>query len=318
MQPQVVERLIHKSLDLWPSSEGIEPEITLEANPESASKKALLDFRSAGVNRLSLGVQSFDNDALAFLGRTHEADVAKQAAHWSRRIFARFSIDLISALPKQSLHAWKQEIEQALECNPDHLSIYSLSIKPGTPFYKKWRAGLLQVLNDKISEAMFSWTRRKLERQGMPAYEVSNHARKNAQSRHNLLYWRSEEWIGVGPGAHARYKKESNRYESAQINVPDRWLMDVESGKSGAAYHHPLEWTQQRDEFFLSGLRLKEGVSLSACRKLLGKSLQDSLHAQNLKMLLDSGFLQQNSCRLQATEQGIVRLESVLRLLLDC
>jgi oxygen-independent coproporphyrinogen-3 oxidase len=237
-------------------------EITLEANPSSVEAARFRGYRAAGVNRVSLGVQSFDDGELKALGRLHTAAEAKAGIAVARETFERFSFDLIYARPRQTSEAWRRELGQALALVGRHLSLYQLTIEPETPFAQLHAAGRLTVPDPDAALALYEITQEMTERAGLPAYEISNHAAPGEESRHNLLYWRYGEYVGVGPGAHGRLMLDGRRHATLTERQPERWAERVEEMGHGALETTPLSPAEQADEALLMGLRLAEGLDL--------------------------------------------------------
>jgi putative oxygen-independent coproporphyrinogen III oxidase len=237
-------------------------EITLEANPSSVEAARFRDYRAAGVNRVSLGVQSFDDAELKALGRLHTAAEARAGIDVARETFERFTFDLIYARPRQSPEAWRRELGEALDLAGRHLSLYQLTIEPDTPFAKLHAAGRLVVPDPDAALALYEITQEMTERAGLPAYEISNHAAPGQESRHNLLYWRYGEYVGVGAGAHGRLVLDGRRHAIVTERQPERWLEHVETMGHGAVEITPLSPAEQADEALLMGLRLAEGLDL--------------------------------------------------------
>jgi putative oxygen-independent coproporphyrinogen III oxidase len=254
-----VERLIETCRALWPVAEGIE--ITLEANPTNAEAQRFADFASAGVNRVSLGVQAFDDAALKRLGRWHDAAQAFRAVALAQAAFARVSLDLIAARPEQSLPAWEAELSAALALGVDHLSIYHLTIEEGTAFARAAARGSLIAPSPEAAADLYDATQALCAAAGMPAYEVSNHARgPEAQSRHNLIYWRSGQWAGVGPGAHGRLDLADGRTATIAARKPDAYVAQVAARGCGWQERERLDGAAVALEFWLMGVRLADGV----------------------------------------------------------
>jgi putative oxygen-independent coproporphyrinogen III oxidase len=245
-------------------------EITLEANPSSVEAARFRGYRAAGVNRVSLGVQSFDDGELKALGRLHTAAEAKAGIAVARETFERFSFDLIYARPRQSPEAWRRELGQALELAGRHLSLYQLTIEPETPFAQLHAAGRLTVPDPDAALALYEITQEMTERAGLPAYEISNHAAPGEESRHNLLYWRYGEYVGVGPGAHGRLMLDGRRHATLTERQPERWAGRVEEMGHGALETAPLSPAEQADEALLMGLRLAEGLDLDRLAEVGG------------------------------------------------
>ena len=258
MRPQTVQSVIDAVAANW----SVEPdaEITLEANPTSVEAGRFRGYRAAGVNRLSIGVQALDDADLKALGRRHDVAEAVEAVRIAASIFPRYSFDLIYARPGQSEKAWRAELREAIKLAGEHLSLYQLTIEPETIFERLWRAGKLAIPDEDLARALFDATQEIAEDAGLPAYEVSNHARPGAESRHNLVYWRYGEYAGVGPGAHGRLITPEGRRAQATEKHPEMWLTQVESEGHGLIENAPLSAEEQGDEFLLMGLRLREGV----------------------------------------------------------
>ncbi len=306
MEPWVVGDIIDAIRKYWPTANDME--ITLEANPGSVEAGRFSDFRSGGVNRISMGIQALNDEDLRRLGRIHSADEARAAFDIARKTFDRVSFDLIYGRQKQTLQEWEVELKQALNMAIDHLSLYQLTIEQGTAFGDRYNAGKLAGLPDEDRAAdMFTLTRDICADFGMPAYEVSNHARDGAQSRHNLIYWRYGDYVGIGPGAHGRITSDGQRYATEAPSNPKRWLKELRQLPLVA-----LSREEQANEFLLMGLRLTEGVDLSRFETLSGRSVAPD----TLKDLSELGLLNQRGRRIFVTEQGVSVLNGVLRELL--
>ena len=313
-------RLVADTLDIAADLFGFEPdiEITLEANPTSTEAANLEGLAAAGVNRISLGVQSLDAAALAFLGREHSADEALHAIAAARRHFARVSMDLIYARTGQSAQAWMNELQSAIDIGLDHMSLYQLTIEPGTGFYTRTRAGETLVADDDLAADLYQMTDEAMRVASFDAYEVSNYARAGAACRHNLVYWRAQDWIGVGPGAHGRLTDGPDRIGLATRRSPEGWLADVKKNS------HGIE-TETRDtgqaviaEHLMMGLRLAEGVDLAALARRSGYD-DSTINAASLvdpsalARLSDLSLLDRPSdTRLVATPQGRLVLNSII------
>ena len=311
MEPRVVFRVLNAAATAWTVHEGTE--ITLEANPTSMEARRLRGFRDAGVNRLSMGVQSLRDADLRRLGRTHGADEALAALGTARNLFARVSFDLIYARQHQSLSDWKLELDDAIQLEPDHLSLYQLTIEDGTVFGARHAAGRLPGLpTDDTAADMYALTQDACLAAGLPAYEISNHARPGCESRHNLIYWRSGDWAGIGPGAHARLTLDGTRHAIATERDPAGWLRAVAAG-NGDHTVIAIPAPEQAEEYLMMGLRLREGVSLMRFEQLAGRSLC----ARRLSELIEAGLVSVSGHRLWATPDGALLLNEVLRQLLD-
>lgn len=306
MEPWVVADIIDAIRKHWPTAN--EMEITLEANPGSVEAQRFADFRAGGVNRISMGIQALNDEDLRRLGRIHSADEARAAFDIARKTFDRVSFDLIYGRQKQTLADWESELKQALTMAIDHLSLYQLTIEQGTAFGDRYNAGKLAGLPDEDRAAdMFTLTRDICADFGMPAYEVSNHARDGAQSRHNLIYWRYGDYVGIGPGAHGRLTLNGQRFATEAPTNPKRWLEELRQLPNVA-----LTGEDQANEFLLMGLRLTDGVDLARFEALSGCSVAPD----TLKNLSELGLLDQRGRNISVTEQGVSVLNGVLRELL--
>lgn len=302
MEPATVATVIDAIAGLWEVDETVE--ISLEANPTSVEAERFSGYRAAGVNRVSLGVQSLDDNALRFLGRQHTAEEAVAAFDIARRNFERVSFDLIYARPGQPVVEWCKELAQALTLAIDHLSLYQLTIEPDTRFADLHRKGVLVVPDDDQARALYDATQDACEDAGLPAYEISNHARPGAECRHNLVYWRYGEYAGVGPGAHARIANGDERVATATEKTPEAWLEQVARLGNGIATRELLSAADQADEMMLMGLRLAEGVDLSRFQSLAGHPPEPAV----VGALREDGLLEQAAAgdtgRMRATKAG--------------
>ncbi|UOA25381.1 radical SAM family heme chaperone HemW [Pseudosulfitobacter sp. DSM 107133] len=306
MEPWVVADIIDAIRKHWPTANDME--ITLEANPGSVEAQRFANFRAGGVNRISMGIQALNDEDLRRLGRIHSADEARAAFDIARKTFDRVSFDLIYGRQKQTLNEWEAELKQALNMAIDHLSLYQLTIEQGTAFGDRYNAGKLAGLPDEDRAAdMFTLTRDICADFGMPAYEVSNHARDGAQSRHNLIYWRYGDYVGIGPGAHGRITTDGQRFATEAPSNPKRWLEKLRQLPNVA-----LTGEDQANEFLLMGLRLTDGVDLARFEALSGRSVAPD----TLKNLSELGLLNQRGRNISVTEQGVSVLNGVLRELL--
>jgi putative oxygen-independent coproporphyrinogen III oxidase len=300
MTPATVGGILHEIGALW----NIEPsaEITLEANPSSVEAEKFVGFRAAGINRVSLGVQSLVEADLRALGRVHSVAEAKTAIQIARSTFDRFTFDLIYARPNQTEAAWKGELAEALELAGDHLSLYQLTIEPDTPYEALAKAGKLKIPQPELADELWAITQDMTARAGLPAYEISNHARPGQESRHNVLYWRYGEYAGIGPGAHGRLLVDDQRYATAAQRNPERWLQLVEADGHGLIENDLLDRAEQADEALLMGLRLEEGLDLARLVTLGSVRPSDAKIAEliALGMITKVG----NHDRIRATSRG--------------
>jgi putative oxygen-independent coproporphyrinogen III oxidase len=313
MMPETVAALITRVKELWPVAPDLE--VSLEANPNSAEAERFAGFAEAGINRLSLGIQSLDPQALRFLGRGHDRAEAIAAIRLARATFARTSFDLIYARPGQSLAAWEAELDEALSLAGEHLSLYQLTIEAGTAFGNRAGRGEVLAADEETGATLFEATQLRLAAAGLPAYEISNHARPGAECRHNLAYWRYEDYLGIGPGAHGRVTRGGGKLAARQLRTPEAWLAAVE--KSGTALDEltPIARDEAIAEMLMMGLRLVEGVARHRLETLAGRTVDD-MFADALPLLVEGGFLTLDEKRLAATAAGRRLLNAVLGALL--
>ena len=314
MPPETVAALIEAVRRHWPVVEALE--VSLEANPTSVEAARFEGFHAAGVNRVSLGVQALDDAALKFLGRGHSAAEALAAVEVARRQFRRISFDLIYARPGQSPAAWRRELDRALALAADHLSLYQLTIEENTGFYGAWKRGAIALPDSDLAAELYDVTQQQCDRAGLPAYEISNHAAVGAECRHNLVYWRYGEYLGIGPGAHGRFLEAGTRRATQQVRKPEAWLELVETGGNGTETDIAVERGEQIEELLMMGLRLKEGVRLDHFAAVAGASLVQTIPASRLQRLIDGGFLTLDHERLAATAAGRSLLNTLLAELL--
>jgi oxygen-independent coproporphyrinogen-3 oxidase len=292
---------------LWPVDG--EAEVTLEANPSSVEAGRFQGYRAAGVNRVSLGVQSLDDAALKGLGRIHDAGTARRAVEIARRTFPRLSFDLIYARPHQSLTAWEHELTEAIAMAADHLSLYQLTVEAETPFARLHAAGKLAVPDGELSADFYALTQDITEAKGLPAYEISNHAIPGAESRHNLTYWRYGDYVGAGPGAHGRITLDGAKHATMTERHPERWLAQVEERSHGVLADDVLTQAESADELLLMGMRLREGVVPARYAALSGRALPE----KSMAFLRQTGFLESpEDGRVRATRAGWLVLDSVV------
>lgn len=311
MDPDTVADIITDIRRLWPVANDLE--ITLEANPGSVEAGRFNAYRAGGVNRISMGVQALNDDDLRRLGRIHSVAEARAAFDIARSTFDRVSFDLIYARQDQSLQDWKAELNEALSMAVDHLSLYQLTIEDGTTFGDRYRLGKLRGLPDEdLGADLFTMTQDICGAAGMPAYEVSNHARDGAQSRHNLIYWRYGDYIGIGPGAHGRLTLNGQRYATECYSNPNRWLDSSPTGETERP-RSLLTAREQAAEFLLMGLRLKEGVSLKRYKVLAGHPLAP----EPVHHLQDLGLISATDSKFTVLNQGVMVLNAVIAKLLD-
>ena len=307
MEPATVERILNAISDRWSIDSNVE--ISLEANPTSVEAERFKGYRTAGVNRVSLGVQSLIDTDLKLLGRLHDAETARRAIEMARATFPRLSFDLIYARPGQALADWERELNDAIALAADHLSLYQLTIEEGTPFFELHKAGKLKVPDPELGADFYQLTQKVTEAAGMPAYEVSNHAKPGSECRHNLVYWRYGDYVGVGPGAHGRLSVGANRLATSTERHPETWLENVEQSGHGMIENLGLSEEEQGDEFLLMGLRLREGIDLLRYEAFAHRSIDP----RRLKDLLDHGMVEElGENRVRATRDGFFVLDAVV------
>jgi len=306
MEAATVESVLDTIAARWPVAE--DAEVTLEANPGSVEAERFRGYRAAGVNRLSLGVQSLDDQALKSLGRIHSVAEARNAIELARAIFPRLSFDLIYARPAQTLRAWEAELAEAIGLAADHLSLYQLTIEPETPFSLLYEAGKLAIPEPALAASFYSLTQEVTAARGLPAYEISNHAAPGAESRHNLTYWRYQDYVGVGPGAHGRLMLDGSKRATVAEKIPERWLEKVERDGHGLISEEMLTLEESADEMLLMGLRLREGIATERYAEMSGRDFSPA----RLEFLNAHGLIEVFEGRLRTTHDGWLVLDSVV------
>jgi len=317
MEPATVSALIGRVTSLWDTAPDVE--ITLEANPTSVEAGRFAALAQAGVNRLSLGIQALDAAALRFLGREHSADEALAALALARRHFGRYSFDLIYARPGQTPEAWAEELENALALAGEHLSLYQLTIERGTRFYAEHARGGFVLPDEDASAAMFEQTQARLAAAGMPAYEISNHARPGAACRHNLIYWRYQDYVGIGPGAHGRFADEAGRpvkRATRRKSGPEAWIEAVESSGHGTAETSSIAGQDLVEEALMMGLRLADGIDRTQFASVTGHDPVVAVGEARLAPLVAASLVALDATHLKATPAGRQRLNAVLERLI--
>ncbi len=307
MAPDLVADILDSIRQHWPMVN--DPEITLEANPGSVEAGRFAGYRAAGVNRVSMGFQAMNDADLRRLGRIHTAAEARNAFDIARKTFDRVSFDLIYARQDQSVSDWRAELDGALDLAVDHLSLYQLTVEDGTPFAARLANGGLRGLPDEDrAVALFEATQEICDARGFPAYEVSNHARPGSESRHNLIYWRGGDYVGIGPGAHGRLTLGGQRWMTESPKSPDLWLSMVEGGHGGELPRASLSPLEHAEEYLLMSLRLSEGTDIARLTSLSGRPLK----RETLESLEGLGLLTLHDGRLVTTLQGRLLLNAVL------
>ncbi len=303
MDPATVEAVIAAARNHWSASDDVE--ITLEANPNSAEAARFADLATAGVNRISLGLQNFDDQALAFLGRAHSADEGQRALAAAQSVVDRVSFDLIYALPGDDEWKWASQLERAIGLGTEHLSLYQLTIEPGTRFASMVARAEFEPLDADTAASLFELTQERTAAAGIPAYEISNHARPGAESRHNLTYWRYGDYAGVGPGAHGR----RGGMRTVRHKKPENFLAAVERNGHGLVEEEELPAVDAAKEALVMGLRLAEGIDLGALEQRFGRSIVDRYAVDRL---IGHALLKREDTRLATTEAGRLLLDSIL------
>jgi len=307
MKPQTVGAILDAIGKHWRVASDVE--VTLEANPTSVEATRFAGYRASGVNRVSLGVQALDDASLKALGRLHTAREALDAVAIARKIFDRYSFDLIYARPDQTPEMWTAELKRAIAQAAEHLSLYQLTIEEGTPFFGLHAAGKLKTPDETLARALYDVTQEVCSSHGLPSYEISNHARRGAECKHNLVYWRGEEYAGIGPGAHGRLDIDGTRHAIATEKRPEAWLMRVEANGHGVVTDDLLNSEERADEFLLMGLRLAEGIDPRRYAALSGRALDP----RRIAVLREEGaIVVDDNGRLRVTQAGFPVLDAVV------
>ena len=308
MAPQTLGemlRVIRECWNLWKNAE-----ITMEANPSSVEKNKFIEFKKNGVTRLSLGVQSLDEDSLIFLGRKHTSLEAKKAAILASKFFDRFSLDVIYGLPGQSLTKWKRELDEILKLVTTHISAYQLTIEPGTEFYRD----KVQTSGEEVERELFDYTYEYLEKESLNPYEISNFAKPGYECLHNCTYWTGDDYLGVGPGSHGRTTKSDSvsldvhTYATMGIKSPKKWLENVEKKGSGDLTSSKLKGSERSDELIICGLRMVNGLNAEKFYSQTGVSLYDVINLQKLDNYMERGWVAKNKDNLFLTQKGRIFL----------
>ncbi len=307
MQPSTLAAVLDAIAQHWRVAP--DAEITLEANPTSVEATRFRGYRTAGVNRVSLGVQALDDRVLTELGRLHSAREALDAVAVARSVFGRYSFDLIYARPNQEPKAWAGELRAALAEAGEHLSLYQLTVEPETPFAALHAAGKLRLPDEDTARALYDTTQEVCAAAGLPAYEISNHARPGGECRHNLVYWRAHEYAGIGPGGHGRLDIDGERHATATEKRPEAWLSRVEAQGDGLVSDDLLTREERSDEFLLMGLRLAEGIDIANYANISGRPLDPA----RIAMLHQHGLVETTGDgRLRVTLPGFPVLDAVV------
>ncbi|MDI2091557.1 radical SAM family heme chaperone HemW [Commensalibacter oyaizuii] len=314
MAPTTVQQLIECATKNLPVADQLE--ITLEANPTSVENQKLKDFQQAGVNRISLGIQSLNPVALKALGREHTVGQAIEALSLAKKLFHRVSFDLIYAREGQTLSQWETELDEALALANDHLSLYQLTIESGTLFAKQYQQGKLHLPDEITSSELLQMTDSVTNRHGLAAYEISNYAKPGSESKHNLAYWRYQDYIGIGPGAHGRVTIDHNLYATERYKNPQKWLISVQENGHALCHQELLSCMDKAYEMLLMGLRLTEGVKASLFEERCGIPILDAINVSMLTALIEEDYLLWDQTYLKTTAKGKIRLNAILEALL--
>ncbi len=307
MQPGTVGAILEAIAKHWSIAPDVE--VTLEANPTSVEATRFRGYRAAGVNRVSLGVQALNDAELKTLGRLHTAQEALDAVAIARKAFERYSFDLIYARPGQTPQAWASELKRAIAEAAEHLSLYQLTIEQDTPFAALHAAGKLVTPDEDVARTLYDITQEVCSAAGLPAYEISNHARPGAECRHNLVYWRGHEYAGIGPGAHGRLDIAGERRATATERRPEAWLMRVEALGHGVVTDETLSHVEIADEFLMMGLRLAEGIDPARYEQLAGRPIDE----RRIAILREEGAVELTpEGRLRVTQSGFPVLDAVV------
>lgn len=310
MPPEMAGRLLDCAEKLWGFEDNIE--ITLEANPTTIETGRFEAFHAAGINRVSIGVQSLNDADLKYLGRAHGRDQALFAIKEAAKIFDRYSFDLIYARPGQTVESWRAELSEALPLMRDHLSLYQLTIEPNTQFQTLWKRGDLVLPDDDTSARLYDMTAEMLAPYGLSDYEISNYAKPGYESRHNLVYWKYGEYAGIGCGAHGRINIGGVKHATKQFRAPETWMEKVENGGHGTEETAPLSAPDRAAEMLMMGLRLSEGISKKRFLAETGFEIEEYIKPR-FKTLLDENFLANDNDHFGATQKGRLCLDQILR-----
>jgi putative oxygen-independent coproporphyrinogen III oxidase len=309
MDPETVKSIIDHLGNYWVLDN---PEITLEANPNSVEIEKFRDFRAAGVNRVSIGIQSLNADALKFLGRAHSVQEATRAIEIAAETFDRYSFDLIYARPGQTVNEWEAELRQAMPLLRDHISLYQLTIEPGTAFHTAYARKDFSLPQGEQAADLFERTNEILMEKGIHRYEVSNHAKIGKECQHNLVYWRYQDYAGIGPGAHGRLTSNGLKSATQCYRAPETWMEHVETQGHGVQQITPLSQEEQITESLMMGLRLQEGINRNSFAKAFQKDVSEILNTSKVDALIKEGYLVLDDVAIKTTPEGLLRLNSLL------
>lgn len=313
MPPKIAEALINEIHKLWQVDPKIE--ITLEANPNSVESQKFSDFSKAGINRVSIGVQSLRQKDLDFLGRKHSVTEAYKAIDIAGKEFKRFSFDLIYTRPNQTLQEWESELTEALAIGTSHLSLYQLTIEQGTPFNLAYHRGDFSMPDNDKSADFYELTNKIMQDRGIPAYEVSNYAKPGQECRHNLTYWHYDDYLGIGPGAHSRISLDGHKHALRRHRSPELWLQHIRDNDKILENLKIIDPTLKAEEFFMMGLRLTKGITLARVQQEFGKPVHDILKTTKIDALIQEGLMIIDDTLIYLTPAGLIRLNKILQFL---
>ncbi len=308
MPPRIAEKIIERLYSIASLDKNIE--ITLEGNPTSVENKKLADFKNAGVNRVSLGVQAFNDKDLKFLGREHSKNEALEAIEIAAKNFNNYSFDLIYARPEQTIKEWEEELKQAIKYTRNHLSLYQLTIEKGTSFYSEYNKGKFTLPSDEVAATLYEMTYEKMEQFGFNAYEVSNFAKPEFESKHNLTYWYYNDYLGIGPGAHSRITENGKKQALTMVHRPESWLKQIKEQSNGIQQKSTLNEQEIFEEMMMMGLRLKDGMNRKRIEDVSGFIIEEKL--QNLEKMQNLNLIEIDKDTIKATQKGRMLLNSVL------
>lgn len=312
MNPAIAEKIINKLGQIGTLANDVE--ITLEGNPTSAEANKFKEFKHAGINRVSIGIQSMNDDDLKFLGREHSVSEALKAVDAAADVFDNYSFDLIYCLPEQKLSDWEKDLQKAMKYVKHHLSLYQLTIEKGTAFYGDHKRKKFVMPDEELSTEFYEFTDSFLENEGFPAYEISNYARSGMQSRHNLTYWRYGDYLGIGPGAHSRITLNGQKTSQMMIHNPANWLKSVSEKQHGIQEQAALNADEIAEEVVMMGLRIKDGITCKDFKEITGFDIEKRL--KKIPLLCDEGLLELDKHSLRTTKSGALLLNSVIAKLL--
>lgn len=316
MEPRVVNTLLDYISSKTRFDQNIE--ITMEANPTSRNEEKFLAFRNAGINRISIGIQSLIPEDLKFLGREHSVEGGLDAIEMARKIFPRYSIDLIYCRPNQTLESWKEELTKALKLADDHVSLYQLTIEKGTKFHSMYKQKAFTLPEDDLSNDLYFLTDKILAEYGFEKYEVSNYAKDNNYCKHNMCYWNYDDYLGIGPGAHSRlYKSHEKFYAFNTIYNPNQWLKTINENSNAIQKLELLKKSEVLSEIILMGLRLSSGIDQQKAINKLGNTIQNFIKPQTLSFLQNEDLIEYDEQKFSTTEKGFRLLDYITRTLIN-